>query len=225
MEHPAYLAQLWYGHSLGNYYWSRFLHNFNCHLFKSFSFSLIVWSNFTKKWSVFSSFHFRSFSRCGPSFFFILMGLCEICWLLLLCRDRISFFSYFSEDCAGFYFSNNFGSFCYLEIYCALLRKYEEGLFKYHYFFSWNMLVNFSLQHFLTSSIANFNPNNTNIFSTINPWAKFLKNNNISGFHNVRLMQSKHLSPNLKKFLTKAEYGEVLSGTFNCSNKKCEYCN
>ena len=27
---------------------------------------------------------------------------------------------------------------------------------------------------------------------------------------------------NLKKLLTKAEYGEVLSGTFNCSDKRCE---
>ena len=29
----------------------------------------------------------------------------------------------------------------------------------------------------------------------------------------------------LKKLLTKAEFGEVLSDTFNCSDKKCECCN
>ena len=39
------------------------------------------------------------------------------------------------------------------------------------------------------------------------------------------LIQSKHQSTNLKNFLTKAEFGEVLSGTFNCSDKRCECCN
>ena len=37
-------------------------------------------------------------------------------------------------------------------------------------------------------------------------------------------MQSKRQLPNLKNLLTKAEYGEVLSGTFNCSDKRCECC-
>ena len=32
-------------------------------------------------------------------------------------------------------------------------------------------------------------------------------------------------SPNLKKLLTKAEFGEVLSGTFNCSDKRYECYN
>ena len=52
-----------------------------------------------------------------------------------------------------------------------------------------------------------------------------MKNNNVSSFHNVKLIQSKRQSPNLKKFLTKAEFEEVLSGTFNCSDKRCECCN
>ena len=52
-----------------------------------------------------------------------------------------------------------------------------------------------------------------------------LKNSNVSSFHNIKLIQSKRQSPNLKKLLTKAEFGEVLSGTFNCSDKRCECCN
>ena len=52
-----------------------------------------------------------------------------------------------------------------------------------------------------------------------------MKNNNLSGFHNIKLIQSKRQSPNLKKHLTKAEFGEVLSGTFNCSDKRCECYN
>ena len=52
-----------------------------------------------------------------------------------------------------------------------------------------------------------------------------MKNNNVSGFHNIKLTQSRRESPSLKKPLTKAEFGEVLSGTFNCSDERCECCN
>ena len=52
----------------------------------------------------------------------------------------------------------------------------------------------------------------------LNPRLSF-KNNSISGFHNIKLIQSKRQHPNLKKLLPKAEYGEVLPGMFNCSDK------
>ena len=52
-----------------------------------------------------------------------------------------------------------------------------------------------------------------------------LKNNNVSTFHNIKLMQSKRQSPNLKKPLTKAEFEEVLSSTCNSSDRKCECFN
>ena len=52
-----------------------------------------------------------------------------------------------------------------------------------------------------------------------------MKNNNVSSFHNIKLIQSRRQSPNLKKGLTKAEFGEVLSGMFNCSHKRCECSN
>ena len=67
--------------------------------------------------------------------------------------------------------------------------------------------------------ITTFNPNNPNIYSTIKSSVNCLKNNNVSGFHNIKLIQSKRQSRNLKKLLTKAEFGEILSGTFNCSDK------
>ena len=73
--------------------------------------------------------------------------------------------------------------------------------------------------------ITAFNPNNPNIYGTIKSSVNCLKNNNVSGFHNIKLIQSKRQSPNLKKLLTKAEFGEVLSGTFNCSDTRCECCN
>ena len=73
--------------------------------------------------------------------------------------------------------------------------------------------------------IPTFNPNNPNIYSTIKSSVNYLKNNNVSGFYNIKLIQSKRQSSNLKKPLTKAEFGEVLSRTFNCSDKRCECCN
>ena len=73
--------------------------------------------------------------------------------------------------------------------------------------------------------ITTVNPNNPNIYSTIKSLVNCLENNNVSGFHNIRLIQTKHQSPNLKKLLTKTEFGEVLLGTFNCSDKGCECCN
>ena len=73
--------------------------------------------------------------------------------------------------------------------------------------------------------ITTFSPNNPNIYSTIKSLVNCLKNNSVSGFHNIKLIQSKCQPPNLKKLLTKAEHEEVLSGKFNCSDKRCECCN
>ena len=73
--------------------------------------------------------------------------------------------------------------------------------------------------------ITTFNPNNPNIYSTIKSSVNCLKKNNASGFHNIKLLQSKYQCSNLEKLLTKAEFGEVLSGPFNGSNKRCECFN
>ena len=73
--------------------------------------------------------------------------------------------------------------------------------------------------------ITTFHPNIRNIYSTIKSSVNCFKNNNVSGFHNIKLIQSKRQSPNLKKLLTKAEFGEVLPGTFNCSDERYECCN
>ena len=67
-------------------------------------------------------------------------------------------------------------------------------------------------------------PKNPNLYSTIKSSVNWLKNNNVSSFHNTKPLQSKHQSPNLKKLLTKAEFGEGSLGPFNCIDKKCA-CN
>ena len=60
-----------------------------------------------------------------------------------------------------------------------------------------------------------FNPNSSNIYSIIKSIVNCLKKNNVRSFHDNKLILSKRQPPNLKKLLTKAEYGEVLSGMFN----------
>ena len=67
--------------------------------------------------------------------------------------------------------------------------------------------------------------NNLNICSTIKSLVNCLKNNNVSSFHNINLIQSNCQPPNLKKLLTDAEYGDVLSVTINFSDKWCGCCN
>ena len=75
-----------------------------------------------------------------------------------------------------------------------------------------------SIPQRLTKTLKNcqikttFNPNNPNIYSTIKSTINCLKNNSVNGFFNMKLIQSKHQPPNLKKLLNKAEYGEIISG-------------
>ena len=108
-------------------------------------------------------------------------------------------FSSFSVDCTAFYLSDHFWSFCYLEI---------------------SLLISNFVQH-----CGNLKKRCSDTIPPCSGTTPILKNNNGSGFHNIKLIQSKRQFPNLKKLLTKAEDGEVLSGTFNCSDKRYECCN
>ena len=130
---------------------------FNLHRFKSSLLSLFIWPYFTKKWSLFSPFLFRSFSWYRPYFFCIFNGFfllrvyvsyvgscyyCEngyhcfsffVCWL---CRF-VPLRSY-----SEFLLSWDFFSFLKL---CVALLKPEEALFRYHSSSSWNILIDFFL--------------------------------------------------------------------------------
>ena len=88
-------------------------------------------------------------------------------------------------------------------------------------------LLNESILPFITT----FNPSIdpiiiiTLIFiALLNPRFTVWKIIMFSGFHNIKLIQSKRQILNLKKRLTKAEDEEVLSRTFNYSDKRCECC-
>ena len=70
----------------------------------------------------------------------------------------------------------------------------------------------YSLQHLIQitrRTIALLNPR-------LNAW----KINVVNVFHNISLMQSKRQPPNVRKVLTNAVYGVVLSRTFICSDKR-----
>ena len=56
--------------------------------------------------------------------------------------------------------------------------------------------------------ITTFNPSNSNIYTTCKSSITCLKNNSVSGFHNI-FYQVFH----------------ILSGTFNCSDERCDCCN
>ena len=51
--------------------------------------------------------------------------------------------------------------------------------------------------------ITTFNPDNPNVYGTVKSSVNCLKNNNVRGFRNINLIQSKHQPPNLKSFLLK----------------------
>ena len=53
--------------------------------------------------------------------------------------------------------------------------------------------------------ISTFNQNNLSVYNSIKNSVEVLKRNNISGFGNIKLINSKRQPPNLKKLLTKAK--------------------
>ena len=54
--------------------------------------------------------------------------------------------------------------------------------------------------------ISTFNPNNTLVFNTTEGSFNIPKRNNISGFQNIKLINSKWKPPKLKKLLIEAEF-------------------
>ena len=62
--------------------------------------------------------------------------------------------------------------------------------------------------------ISTFNPNNPPVYKK-----EVLKRNNIPGFQNTKLINSKLQPPNLKKLLAKAELG-----VRKCQDLRCECC-
>ena len=87
--------------------------------------------------------------------------------------------------------------------------------------FCWSLLLISLSSSFLTSTVSNLSSfslsrsnNQYNSKTRRKTW-------DVSTFHNINLIQSKRQPPNLKKLLSKAEYREVLSRTFNCSERRC----
>ena len=74
------------------------------------------------------------------------------------------------------------------------------------------------------SFITTFNPNNPNSFDIAKKSIECLKQNNVNGFQNISLLQSKRQPPNLKRILTKAEFSNPVAGVYSCDDKRCDCC-
>ena len=74
------------------------------------------------------------------------------------------------------------------------------------------------------SFITTFNPNNPNSYDIAKKSIECLKQNNVNGFQNISLLQSKRQPPNLKRILTKAEFSNPVAGVYSCDDKRCDCC-
>ena len=72
--------------------------------------------------------------------------------------------------------------------------------------------------------ITIFNPNNPNVYETIDKSFECLKRNKVDGFENVWFIKSKQQVLNLKKILTKAEFSQKQVGFYKYPDKRCECC-
>ena len=100
-------------------------------------------------------FTFEAWASVGHSFLSFLLGLFaedlfQLCWLLLVLRERLSLFFFFlCWLCRFLPFQSllevllSWDFFPCLKL-CVALRKPEEALFRYHSFFPWNTFIDFS---------------------------------------------------------------------------------
>ena len=73
--------------------------------------------------------------------------------------------------------------------------------------------------------ISSCNPNNAQVFNIIKSSVDYLKANKVPGFSTeLKIIQSRHQAPNLRKILTKAELTSWNPGATKCGDKRCECC-
>ena len=89
-----------------------FRHSFWFPLFQIFLLVFFCMVLFYKKKSLFSPFLFWSFSWCRPLMGLFVESLNELCWLFFYFDNGYHCFFSFSGDCASFYLSDHFRSFC-----------------------------------------------------------------------------------------------------------------
>ena len=72
--------------------------------------------------------------------------------------------------------------------------------------------------------ITTYNPNNPNVYEMIDKSVECLKQKEVHGFENLRVIKSKRQIQNLKKILTKAEFSQKQVGFYKSTDKRCECC-
>ena len=71
---------------------------------------------------------------------------------------------------------------------------------------------------------STYNPNNPQISNMIKCAFDNLQGNNVPGFKEMKLIQSRRQAPNLKRILTKAEFSSKKPAVRKCGDKKCKCC-
>ena len=72
--------------------------------------------------------------------------------------------------------------------------------------------------------ISTYNPNNSQIFDTVKSTFESLKHNEVPGFKDLSIIQSKRQAPNLKRILTKAEFSSKQPMVRKCGDLRCGCC-
>ena len=69
--------------------------------------------------------------------------------------------------------------------------------------------------------ISTHSPNNPQIYNLIKSAYGILKRNEVPGFKDLRLIQSKRQAPNLKRILTKAQFSNKIPMVVKCGDPRC----
>ena len=73
--------------------------------------------------------------------------------------------------------------------------------------------------------ISTHNPNNAEVFNIIKSSLDFLKVHKVPELNKeLKVIQSRHEAPNLRKILTKAKFTSRNAGVSKCGDKSCECC-
>ena len=72
--------------------------------------------------------------------------------------------------------------------------------------------------------VTTYNPNNPEIFNKIKDTFLSLQQNEVPGFDDMKLIQSRRQAPNLKRILTRAEFSRRKPMAQRCGKPRCECC-
>ena len=73
--------------------------------------------------------------------------------------------------------------------------------------------------------VSTYNPNNPQVSNIIKSVFENIQGNDVPGFKDMKLIQSRRQAPNLKRILTKAEFSSKKPEVRKCGDARCQCCN